>query len=298
MGQIGGTTTEFKLSFTEPWLFDIPLSAGFDLYDWEVDYDTYYMDTRGIGLRFGYPVFDDTYLYVSGTYEKNDIEDVYWDAPISIQDIIGEDLTTISIAASLVYDTRDSIVSPRKGASHMVTVENAGGILGGDVAFTKYTAELGWYKPLFWKTVGFVHAEGGYVHENSDGYLPDYERFYLGGINSLRGFDWRDICIMETDEDGDEIEKGGDKYIQFNLEFQFPLFDEKLGLVGLFFYDTGNVYDKGHPIDLGELRESAGFGIRWNSPMGPIRLERGYILDPRSDEDSGGRWEFSMGSAF
>ena len=301
-GQIGGTTTQFKLSFTEPWLFDIPLSAGVDLYDWEVDYDNYTMNTQGGGLRFGYPVFTNTRLYLSNTYEINRIKDVYADAPSSIKELLDlnqDHIVTSSISASLVYDSRDNVMNPTRGAKNSLTVENAGGLFGGDVAFTKYTAELGWYIPLFWKTVGFIHSEGGYVHENANGYLPDYERFYLGGINSLRGFDWRDISIIETDADGRIIdERGGDKFVQGNLEFLFPMFGEQLGLVGLLFYDTGNVYDKGDSIDFGDLRESVGFGIRWYSPMGPIRLERGYILHPREGEDSGGRWEFSMGTAF
>ncbi len=301
-GQIGGTTTQFKLSFTEPWLFDIPLSAGVDLYDWTVDYDNYTMDSRGGGLRFGYPVFKNTRFYLSNTYEINSISDVYSDAPSSIRDLLEmneEDIVTNSLSASLVYDTRDRVINPHEGAKHSITIENAGGILGGDVSFTKYTGELGWYQPLFWKTVGFLHSEGGYVHENTDGYLPDYERFYLGGMNSLRGYDWRDISIREYNEDGLLIdERGGDKFIQFNVEFLFPLFSEQHGLVGLMFYDTGNVFDQGDKIDFHDLRESVGFGVRWYSPMGPIRLERGYILDPREGEDSGGRWEFSMGTAF
>ena len=301
-GQIGGTTTQFKLSFTEPWLFDIPLSAGVDLYDWEVDYDNYTMNTQGGGLRFGYPVFNNTRLYLSNTYEVNRIKDVYADAPSSIKDLLDlnqDHIITSSVSASLVYDSRNNVMNPTRGAKHTLTLENAGGLIGGDVSFTKYTGEVGWYVPLFWKTVGFIHSKGGYVHENANGYLPDYERFYLGGINSLRGFDWRDISIVETDADGRIIdERGGDKFVQGNLEFLFPMFGEELGLVGLLFYDTGNVYDKGNSIDLGDLRKSVGFGIRWYSPMGPIRLERGYILHPREGEDSSGRWEFSMGTAF
>ncbi len=301
-GQMGGTTNQFKLSFTEPWLFDIPLSAGIDFYNWEVDYDTYTMDTTGGGLRFGYPVFRDTRLYLSNSYEVNSIQDVYQDAPTSILDLLDIDedrIVTNSISMSLVYDSRDNVMNPRRGAKHSLTIENAGGLLGGDVAFTKYTSELGWYIPLFWKTVGFIHSKGGYVNENSDGYLPDYEKFYLGGMNSLRGFDWRDVSILEFDEDGFLIdERGGDKFVQLNLEFQFPLFGDELGLVGVMFYDTGNVFDKGDNIDLGDLRKSWGFGFRWYSPMGPIRLERGYVLNPEEWEDSGGKWEFSMGTAF
>ncbi|MFW5637471.1 MAG: BamA/TamA family outer membrane protein, partial [Thermodesulfobacteriota bacterium] len=115
---------------------------------------------------------------------------------------------------------------------------------------------------------------------------------YLGGINSLRGFDWRDISLF--DEDGAQV--GGFKYIQFNAEFILPLI-KKAGLVGVLFYDTGNVFDDSETIRFDELRESAGFGFRWYSPMGPIRIEYGYVLDQQEGEDSG-RWEFAMGSAF
>ncbi|MFO8048072.1 MAG: BamA/TamA family outer membrane protein, partial [Desulfosudaceae bacterium] len=300
--EIGGTTTQYRLSFTEPWLFDIPLSAGIDLYDWEIDYDSYDKKATGGGLRFGYPVFENTRLYLSNTYEVNKITNISNWAPFSIMNLeegLKEKSVLSSVSLSLVYDSRNRAINPSRGFKHVLTTEKAGGIFGGDVEYTKYTAETGWYHPLFWKLIGFVHSEGGYVEDN--GYLPDYERFYLGGMNSLRGFDWHDIAIRKeyVTPYGVYInDEGGNKYVQFNAELRFPLFDEKIGLVGLFFYDTGNVYEEGESIDLGGLRESAGFGVRWYSPMGPIRLERGYILDPREGEDSSGRWEFTMGTAF
>jgi len=286
---VGGKSSRFTLSFTEPWLFDIPLSAGFDLYNWERDYDTYDRESMGGAVRFGYPVFDFTRAYLSYRYDISDITDIDEDASIQIKDLEGENVTS-SITASLRYDSRDRAFNPTEGGSHSVSVEYAG--LGGDIAFTKYLAETGQYIPLFWETVGFLHAEGGYVTENTGGNLPDYERFYLGGINSLRGFDWRDISLF--DEDGAQV--GGFKYIQFNAEFIVPLI-KKAGLVGVLFYDTGNVFDDSETIRFDELRESAGFGFRWYSPMGPIRIEYGYVLDQQEGEESG-RWEFAMGSAF
>jgi len=141
--------------------------------------------------------------------------------------------------------------------------------------------------------VGFLHAKGGYVRENSDGVLPDYERFFLGGINSLRGFEWEELA--PKDEDGNDI--GGDKYVQFNIELLYPIFKDA-GIVGIVFFDTGEVYGKDEDVDLGELRESAGLGFRWYSPIGPIRIEYGYILDPIEGRGEGGKWEFTMGGAF
>jgi len=276
--EVGGTSDRYTLSFTEPWLFDIPLSAGFDLYNWRRDYDTYDKNSKGGGIRFGYPVFDYTRLYLSYSYDVGDIENVTEEASKSVADMEGRNVMS-SVATTLHYDSRDKMFNPTEGADHSLTLQYAG--------------ELGQYVPLFWDTVGFVHAKGGYVREGSDGKLPDYERFYLGGMNSLRGFDWRDICSL--DENGDKI--GGDKFVQFNLEFLVPLI-KKAGLVGVIFYDTGNVFNNGEDIELGTLRKSAGFGFRWYSPMGPIRVENGYILDPKEGESSSGKWEFTMGGAF
>ena len=285
--QLGGTTTLYRLNFTEPWLFDIPLSARLDLYDWETDYDTYDKNSRGGGVRFSYPVYDFVRAYIGYNYELADIENISDDASESIKELEGENATS-SITTSLVYDSRNRRFNPTKGSRHSISVEYAG--LGGDVAFTKYLGETGWYIPVFKDIVTFLHGEIGYVQENSGGILPDYERFYLGGLNSLRGYDWQDIYVL--DEDQKEI--GGNKYIQFNAELLFPLL-KKQGVVGLLFYDTGNVYNDGESIELGNLRQTAGFGFRWYSPMGPIRIERGYVID---SEGSGSQWEFGMGTSF
>jgi len=109
----------------------------------------------------------------------------------------------------------------------------------------------------------------------------------------LRGFEWQDIHAL--DEDGNEI--GGDKFVQFNVEYRIPVY-KKLGLFGVIFFDTGDVYNDDVSVDLGNLKQSAGFGFRWYSPMGPIRIEYGHILDAGDLDAEGGRWDFSMGGAF
>ncbi len=289
-GQVGSRTTQFVLSFLEPWLFDIPLSAKTDLYNWIREYDDYDRDSKGGTLQLGYPVYDFTRVYLSYTYDIADITDIEEDAAKSIKELEGTNVTS-SVSTMLTYDSRDRLFNTTEGQNHSVTVEYAG--LGGDIGFTKYTGKVGWYIPLFLGTVGFLHGEAGYVAENGNGILPDYERFYLGGINSLRGFDFQDICVR--DDEGDEI--GGDKYVQFNLEYMFPLV-KQAGVSGVIFYDTGNVYGVNQSIDLGNLRKSAGVGIRWYSPVGPIRIEYGYILDRKEDDTRSGRVEFSMGTGF
>jgi outer membrane protein insertion porin family len=201
------------------------------------------------------------------------------------------------ISTSLIYDSRNKPFNPTAGSNHRLTLQYTG--IGGNIGFSKITAEVGKYFPLFWGTVGFIHAEGGYVERNSGKDLPDYERFYLGGINSVRGFDWREISpvITTSTGDGEEVivQIGGTEFVQFNVEYLIPIIKDS-GLVGLLFFDAGNAWaDEGESVS--GLRESAGFGIRWFSPMGPLRLERGYILDPEPGEGSG-RWEFSIGGGF
>jgi outer membrane protein insertion porin family len=294
-GQIGGSTNQFNISFTEPWLFDMPLSFGVDVFNWTREYDEYDKDSKGGGIRLGYPIFRNTRGYVSYRYERAEIYNIeYYYAPYSISNLEGVNETS-STTLSIHYDTTDHPFNPTRGMDHSFSVEYAGGFLGGNIEFTKYRLKMSKYFPLFWHTVGLLHAEGGYIQEHDEiDEIPDYELFHLGGINSLRGFEWEDLSPIE-EETGARV--GGNKYVQFNVEFIFPIIRQH-GLVGLFFYDTGVVKEDSIRIQFDELRESAGYGIRWFSPMGPIRLEHGYILDPQGNEDRAGRWEFSIGTMF
>jgi outer membrane protein insertion porin family len=317
-GTLGASTTQYTLSFTEPWLNDTPLSATISAYDREQKVDNEYdRHTIGGALRFGYPLLDYTRGYLSYAYDVSDITNITDQAPDGIIELEGEHITS-STSVGLAYDSRDNGLNPTEGSKHSASFEYAG--LGGDIGFNKYGVETGWYWPLFKNLVGFVHGKYGYVHKNDDDkFLPDYEKFYLGGINSLRGFDYRGVHLNDaitqtstvTDPGADGIEGtaddiitttektvpikiGGDYMVQFNFELIFPI-SRQSGLMGVVFYDTGNVY--GDNIDLGDMRESCGFGIRWFSPMAPIRLEYGHKLDPREGEKEG-RWEFTMGGAF
>lgn len=289
-GEFSGSSTKYTLSFTEPWLFDMPLSAGFDVYNWEREYDDYDKKSVGGSIRLGYPIFDYTRLFWSYTYEIATIDDIETTDP-DILELEGDNVESSS-SISIKYDSRDRMFNPTEGMKHKISVEHAGGFLGGDYSFTKYTGESGLYFPLFWDFVFFIHSEIGFVQKNSDGILPDYEKFYLGGMNSVRGYDWRDIYV-----ESDGYKAGGDKYLQGNAELIFPIV-KKAGLMGLVFYDAGNVFDKGENIGFDDIKRSWGYGIRWYSPVGPIRLEYGRMLDPGEDETEDGRWEFTMGQAF
>jgi outer membrane protein insertion porin family len=117
-------------------------------------------------------------------------------------------------------------------------------------------------------------------------------RYLLGGIYSLRGF--KTYTVGPTTSNNEAI--GGDKELLFNFEMIFPIAKE-IKLKGLIFFDAGNAWDIGQPYNLGDLRTSVGFGFRWISPLGPLRLEWGYNLKPRSGEAHSG-WDFTVGGVF
>jgi len=289
-GQVGTKTTRYTLSFTEPWLFDIPLSAGADIYNWNYSFSDYDKDSIGAKLRLGYPLFDYTRGYLTYNYDIANIKNVSDDAANSIKNDEGENIKS-SISARIRYDSKDQLFHPTKGSAHDANIEFAG--LGGTVGFTKYIAETSWYYPLVWELIGVLHAKAGYVRPLPGKTLPDYEKFYMMGIDALRGFDRGDLS--PRDENGAEI--GGNKFVQFNVETRFPLVKEA-GVYGVVFFDTGNIKKEGEDLKLDDLRESAGVGIRWLSPMGPIRLEYGWILDPQPTDQGSGNWEFSMATSF
>jgi outer membrane protein insertion porin family len=175
---------------------------------------------------------------------------------------------------------------PSKGSRNSASIDYAGGFLGGDTGFTRYSVSSGWFFPLPLDMVFSIRGRGGYITSNNGKDIPIFERFYLGGINSLRGL--RSVG-PEDPFTGDVI--GGTTMLCFNTEVIFPLI-KNAGLKGVIFFDTGNAWDSGY--HLGDMRRTAGTGVRWYSPIGPLRLEYGYVLDRRLDEPTG-RWEFTIG---
>lgn len=290
---VSSLATRYTVSFTEPWLFGKPLSAGIDLYNWEYEWDEYTKDSYGAKLRFGFPLgLEFTRGLVAYTYDNSDISDVSETASQVIKDVQGKNLTS-SITLGVRRDSRDKRFNAKEGSVNSLSVEYAGGFLAGDSYFTKYNARSAWFFPLFWDTSFSVQGKWGYVAERSGGKLPVYEKFRLGGMNTVRGFDYGSISPVDP-ETGDRI--GGEKMMVYNVEFRFPLLKEE-GLVGVLFFDAGNVFTKDEDYTFSGIRRSAGAGVRWYSPVGPLRLEWGYNLDQREGEAQS-NWEFTIGTPF
>jgi outer membrane protein insertion porin family len=295
--QVSGTSARYNIAFTEPHFYDSQLLLGIDLYNWAREYDLYTRDSRGFAVRFGYPVWELWDASFSYGYDDTELTDVDFDniAP-SISDSLDINVTSY-VSFNLARDTRNSLYVTTKGSFNVLHTKYAGGFLGGDSQFTKVDGFTSWFFPGFFfdETAFHIKLSAGQAWENESGKLPDYEKFYLGGINTIRGFKTRSIAVKEADPDtGIVYEVGGDIMWFTNLEYHFPLVKAG-GLRGLVFYDAGNVYET--EWDFNNIKQSVGAGLRWLSPMGPMRLEWGYVIDPEPDEDSS-NWEFSMGGTF
>jgi outer membrane protein insertion porin family len=290
---LSNKATRYTLSFTEPWLFDKPLSAGIDLYDWEYEYDEYIKDSTGGRLKLGFPLgLDFTRGSVIYTYDDAEIRDVLETASQIIKDMIGRNVTS-SLTLGISRDSRDRRFNARQGSVNSFTVEYAGGFLGGDNYFTKYMARSAWFFPFFLDSAFSIQGRWGYTDQRPGGELPVYEKFRLGGMNTVRGFRYGTISPIDPTT-GDRI--GGEKMMVYNIEFRFPLQKEQ-GIMGVLFFDAGNVFTADEDYTFAGIRSSAGAGIRWYSPVGPLRLEWGKNLDPEPGE-AGSTWEFTIGTPF
>jgi outer membrane protein insertion porin family len=225
-------------------------------------------------------------------YERAKVSDVSDDAAQIIQDQEGRS-TTSSVTAGFRWDSTDKFFLPTKGQIYSASVEHAGSPFGGSNSFTKYLLSGAWYFPLLWGTVGMVEGRIGSVVENAKDGLPLFEKFYLGGIDSLRGFERYGVSPLDP-ATGDQI--GGNSMWMGTIELRFPIV-KGAGLYGAVFYDTGNVYPDSWDWDYNNLRADAGLGLRWFSPMGPLQIDWGVNLDREPDEDAS-VFDFSVGGTF
>lgn len=292
--RFGSVSREYDIRFMEPWFLGRDLSLGIDIYKWAREYDEYTKDSWGGDVSLGFPVGLDEYTKatVQYQYDNADITDVADTAAVAIQEMVGENVTS-SVTLALKRDSRDRPWDTHKGSINSISFEYAGGPFGGDLYFNKYQARSAWYFDLPWDTVFLAQGRWGWVVKRSGGKLPVFEKFTLGGINTVRGFDYASISPRDP-ATGDKI--GGEKMMVYNLEYRFPLQKEQ-GVVGVVFFDAGNVFQKDDDWTFSGIRRSIGAGIRWYSPMGPLRLEYGKNLDPREDEPSS-NWDFTIGGTF
>ncbi len=288
--QASSRSQTYSISFFEPYLFGYNVSGGFDLFKTIREYTDYTKSSQGFGLRSGYRIDEDWSVSGGYRYEVATVSDVSDFASQLIKDQVGTKQTS-SINASITRDTRNDAFYPTDGSYFNYYVELAGGPLGGDNNYFKSIVDGAKYFLLPWYHTISFHAQYGFVSGFGGKTVPIYERFFLGGMYSLRGFKTRSIAPV------DPVTKdvlGGSKELFGNAEYIFPLIKEA-GVRGVVFFDIGNAYNSGIFPD--EFRYSTGMGIRWYSPMGPLRLEWGRNLNPKEGEATT-KWEFSIGTVF
>jgi outer membrane protein insertion porin family len=290
-GQVGGRRTLGTITFRNPAIFDTLTSVQADGFRSLTNFLTYFETRTGANLTFGRAFSE----YIIGTFslvaEQIKLADIDQDAPDIIQDQRGTQSTT-GFRTSLFRDSRDFFLDPRRGTRVGVRTSFGTQALGGSNNFYSASFDALKFTPLpIWDLRHSIRARIGYGQGFGGEELPVPEFFFVGGINTVRGFRFGRAGPVTSRNDP----AGANKQLIFNNDLIFPVLpDAKLN--GVLFFDYGKGFAVGEKINL-DLRSAAGLEIRWISPFGPLRAAYGYNLDRRSGEKST-VFEFSVGSIF
>lgn len=296
----GSPQQSFNLGFTDPYAFDSLWSAGFDVYFLRIPIPyAYTLQKKGFDLRLGHPVMDYTYGYVTYKFERLD------DLPITS---LGTALSgsafeaaqavdsgyLSSIALSVVRDLRNNRFETTAGNYQSASLEWAG--WPGDMTFVKSNLNSRYYHKIWGDLVFRNNIEFGVISQYGTREMPPAQKFYLGGPNDMRGFPFYGLGPTGATGDPNNPVRpiGGSFKTLAMFELEYPVVRNFKMVV---FYDIGNSWNSFPPGFFGGLRSDAGFGVRWYSPIGPIRLEWGYPIG-RLPGESTSQFNFFIGPAF
>jgi outer membrane protein insertion porin family len=305
-----------ELSFGTPWIMGTPTRLNARLYDNRrfrryygtvgsalrsrtpygfYNYDRYMWSRRGASLTLGHPLGHD--IDASVSFRNEHVE-------TSTQKLNNEKFqqysrSTRSVRFALGRDTRDyrtSLFDPMGGSFHTLSYEYSGGILGADNKFQKYYADTSWFYSGWWNHVIAVHGRAGYMRSKStDSYFLFYERFFLGGVDSIRGYeDWE--IYPDPDASGVINPYGGDKVLFANFEYRVPISQQ---LTAAAFFDIGQVWDENVRNPFSQINMKRGLGVEARFTMLGmlVRLGWGYGLD-RITGQPAGKFHFTVGPGF
>jgi outer membrane protein assembly complex protein YaeT len=236
--------------------------------------------------------FTETLSGVAGlNFSYNDFSNVNQAALTAAEQEIAEDNTLFVQFMEVQHNTSDSLLNPTRGTVLRGRIDHSTSALISDVSFVKLVLEARHYVPLSQRLLLATRLKlGGIEPYGASTEVPFNVRFFAGGPGSVRGFQLNRLGPLNAE--GDPI--GGMSLIEGSAELRFPLFGD-FGAV--LFVDFGNVFASSFTYRLGDLRYAVGPGLRYNTPVGPLRLDLGVIVDRRPGEDFG-RIEFSIGQAF
>lgn len=296
--EMGSVRKNIELSFTEPWVFGYPYSFGFDVFRREFERSGssgyFYNQVRtGFDLRLGkeFNEYDKGLLIYK--LEEVDISDIPDDASQALKDEVGSNVTS-SLALTLSRDKRNNVFNPTKGYLLSATGEVAGGPLAGDKDFYKLYGSASTYFEHFNQNVLELKVRGGIVDEYSDSpKVPIYERYFLGGASTVRGYRERRLGPRDP---GNNEPVGGESYWVANAEETFPVFPDLIKAA--LFFDMGSLSEDIGDFGGGKIYKGAGVGVRIKTPIGPVKLDAGYPLDDVEGEKKKLRFYFNISQGF
>ncbi len=301
--RLGSERTDFSISLTEPWFLGQQLALTGELFYRDSQYfsDFYEQTNAGAAISVRKPLTEHTYMTAEYRIENVEIDldpgvavlsaaSVGAGGPPSLLLPEAGDYLRSAISANWIYDTRDALIVPREGTKLDVGVSVAGTFLGGDVDTYGLNLRGQHYWNLRWDSILSVQGELAFVDATS-GTVPIFDRLYLGGARTLRGFDFRDVGPRDP-VTGEVV--GGQSLGFFSVEYTVPIIDN-VRLAA--FYDLGFVNSSAWDPDPSDLYHDVGVGVRLKLPVSPVPIALDYAIPVESPDpaaDQGGRFQFSL----
>ncbi len=293
--QVGGVTKALSLNYRDPYFLGTNWLLDISIYAHDRDYRDFERAARGISLGVGRRIKRNFQVRVFQEFSQQDVHNVRGDALLVLSET---ERTIVSTGVGLSWDTRNNYLDPTKGFLLSTAVEYAG-LFAGNTDFIKYNATAKSWIP-FWKGTYFAaKANYGLLHliDAGDDLVVE-ERFFLGGPNTLRGFRYRRVGPRRPTDTGGYVIIGGVQQVLASLDFVVPL-SKTVGLKAVAFFDIGNAFDQDEfSLNPSNLRKDAGFGIRWISPLGPMKLDIGFPIGERLRDEEKYEVQFTIGNLF
>jgi outer membrane protein insertion porin family len=293
--QVGSLSNEVILSFEEPWLFQKELGLGFSIYRESSDYlSSYYQEVReGAQVYLRKHLFEYVESKVSLTDEQITIDNISSDASSLIQSL-GGNTRTVKLGFELLRDVRDKITNTTRGNRIQLDATVAGGVLGGSNDYYSFEVRGSQFVPVSRTQTQVLSliARGGVIQDyGKSSTVVFYDRFFLGGPEDLRGFEYRDVG--PKDSVGDPL--GGKTYGMFTAEYSFDIVKP---VRFAFFYDAGFLNTGAYDFNPSHYNDDFGFGLRMFVAGAPLSLDYGIPLTTDHQNKKGNQFNFSFGTRF
>jgi outer membrane protein insertion porin family len=289
------------VTYSEPYWTSDGIARTIEVYDKSIDSSSlpvarYSSRTLGGAVGFGVPVTETDSVIVAVRYEHTNLSLVSDSAPIYVDFVtrFGSSTNSYSVSSGWSRDTRDSVLFPTRGLLQSALAE--WGLPVGDLSYYKLNYLIQWFTPLPANIVWMLRGDVGYGGGIGNKPLPFFKAYYAGGVGSVRGYDT--ASLGPQDNQGNTI--GGRRKIIGNSEVFFPLPGAKANDQSVrlsVFADAGQIYDNGSQPQLESFRFSAGVGVAWNSPVGPLKFSYGYPLNKKIG-DRVQHFQFQIGTVF